>query len=52
MELFSRTVLLGLFVSAPIRATTESEEESPTDWVLWKKVNGVTYEEEVSVLNT
>ncbi|XP_017556717.1 procathepsin L [Pygocentrus nattereri] len=46
MELFSRTVLLGLFVSAPIRATTESEEESPTDWTLWKKANRVTYEEE------
>ncbi|XP_036442873.1 cathepsin L1-like [Colossoma macropomum] len=46
MELFSRMVLLGLFVSAPIRAATESEEESPTDWTLWKKANGVMYKVE------
>ncbi|KAG9266630.1 procathepsin L isoform X1 [Astyanax mexicanus] len=46
VELFSRTVLLGLFLCAPLRAATESEEDSPTEWTLWKKANGVSYEEE------
>ncbi|XP_066503218.1 digestive cysteine proteinase 2 [Hoplias malabaricus] len=46
MEVFSWTVLLCLVVAMPIRATTESEEESPTEWMRWKKANGISYEEE------
>lgn len=52
MEVFSRTVLFGLFVCVPLRATTESEEDSPTEWTMWKRTNRVSYEAEVSVINT
>ncbi|XP_062869412.1 procathepsin L [Trichomycterus rosablanca] len=42
----SRTLLLGLFFLAPLSTAVESEEDTPSEWKLWKKANGVEYEEE------
>lgn len=51
MVLVSRTLLVSLFVCVPLSVAVESEEEAPSEWKLWKKANGVDYEEEVSLSN-
>lgn len=49
MVLVSRTLLVNLFLSVQITMAVESEEEAPSEWKLWKRANGVDYEEEVSL---
>ncbi|KAK3533776.1 hypothetical protein QTP70_027345, partial [Hemibagrus guttatus] len=46
MDLVSRTLILSLFVGVPLSLEVESDEEAPSDWKLWKRANGVDYEEE------
>lgn len=50
MILVNRMLLVSLFLSVPFSMAVESEEEAPSEWKLWKKANGVDYEEEVSFL--
>ncbi|XP_017333001.1 procathepsin L [Ictalurus punctatus] len=44
--LVRRTLLVSLFVVVPLSMAVESEEEASSEWKLWKRANGVDYEEE------
>ncbi|XP_026783708.3 procathepsin L [Pangasianodon hypophthalmus] len=46
MVLVSRTLLVSVFVAVPLSMAVESEEDAPSEWKLWKRANGVDYEEE------
>lgn len=50
MDLVSRMLILSLFVGVPLSMEVESDEEAPSGWKLWKRANGVDYEEEVSLI--
>lgn len=50
MVLVSRTLVFSLLMAVPLSMAVESEEEDPSEWKLWKRANGVDYEEEVSNL--
>ncbi|XP_060735510.1 procathepsin L [Tachysurus vachellii] len=44
--LISRMLVLSLFVDIPLSLAVESDEEVAAEWKLWKKANGVDYDEE------